>query len=226
MIAALLKALLPAAVIALATAVGAARVLRRLPEPAAQDIPAGEQKVPYADLAERNFLVTCGLTAFGLCWVSWVLLPLSLQPAWVVLGTFGALLALIDLRTTWVPRRLSHVAWLAMVAALALGAAAAGDGWLALRGALGALSAAALYSLVWAVSRGGFGFGDVRFAPLVGAAAAAVSWSVWIWALLLGTVAGGVVGLIRLARQRRGAFPYAPAILAGGYLGLTLSSAF
>ena len=71
---------------------------------------------------------------------------------------------------------------------------------------------------VWLISRGGFGFGDVRFAPLLGAATAADSWTLLWLALLLGTVVGGFMGLLRLAQGRRGAFPYAPSMLIGAYV--------
>lgn len=73
------------------------------------------------------------------------------------------------------------------------------------------------------MTRGGFGFGDVRYAPLVGAATATVSWTLLAWALVLGSLVGAVLGLVRLARRRRGAFAYAPAILAGSYLAVALA---
>jgi leader peptidase (prepilin peptidase) / N-methyltransferase len=57
----------------------------------------------------------------------------------------------------------------------------------------------------------------VRFAPLLGAAAAADSWTLLWWTLLLGSVAGGLMGVLRLAQGRRNAFPYAPSMLAGAY---------
>ena len=94
---------------------------------------------------------------------------------------------------------------------------AAGD-----EGGRGAAVAGALYFIVWLVTRGGFGFGDVRFAPLIGAAAAACSWRLLIWALALGTLVGGVNGLVRLLARRPGAFPYAPSMLAGAYLALVV----
>ena len=75
------------------------------------------------------------------------------------------------------------------------------------------------------MSRGGFGFGDVRFAPLIGAAAAAHSLSLLLWALVLGSLVGAVQGLVRLARRRRAPFPYAPAMLTGAYLALVASAA-
>jgi leader peptidase (prepilin peptidase) / N-methyltransferase len=70
------------------------------------------------------------------------------------------------------------------------------------------------------VTRGGFGFGDVRFAPLLGAATASHSWSLLIWGLTFGTAVGAVHGAGRLARRRVGGFPYAPSMLAGCYLAV------
>ena len=58
----------------------------------------------------------------------------------------------------------------------------------------------------------------MRFAPLVGAATAGHSWSLLIWALLLGSLAGAGHGLLRLALRRAGPFPYAPSMLLGAYL--------
>ena len=49
------------------------------------------------------------------------------------------------------------------------------------RAAAGAAIGGGLYLLVWLLSRGGFGFGDVRFAPLLGAAAAAEPWTLLWW---------------------------------------------
>ena len=87
---------------------------------------------------------------------------------------------------------------------------------------IGAAAAGALYLLIWWFTRGGFGFGDVRFALLVGAAAAGVSLPTLLWALALGSLVGGVYGIVRLARRRPGQFPYAPAMLAGAYLALAI----
>jgi leader peptidase (prepilin peptidase)/N-methyltransferase len=104
------------------------------------------------------------------------------------------------------------------MAIAALVSALLGGGiWIAGRAIVGAAIAGTLYLLVWLISRGGFGFGDVRFAPLLGAASAAGSWTLLWLTLLLGTVIGGVLGLLRLARGRREAFPYAPSMLIGAY---------
>ena len=149
--------------------------------------------------------------------LSWLSLPRYAQPMWSVLAILGVLLAAIDARTSWLPLQLTRVAWLAMAAASLLAAFLGGDPWVAVRAAAGAAIAAGLYLIVWLISRGGFGFGDVRFAPLLGAAAAADSWQLLWLTLLLGTMVGGLVGLLRLALGRRDAFPYAPSMLIGAY---------
>jgi leader peptidase (prepilin peptidase)/N-methyltransferase len=136
---------------------------------------------------------------------------------WSVLAILGVLLAAIDARTSWLPLRLTQIAWLAMAIAALVSALLGGGIWIAGRAIVGAAIAGTLYLLVWLISRGGFGFGDVRFAPLLGAASAAGSWTLLWLTLLLGTVIGGFLGLLRLARGRREAFPYAPSMLIGAY---------
>jgi leader peptidase (prepilin peptidase)/N-methyltransferase len=209
-------------------------VLRRLPEPdpGADPVdhgvepvvtdPAGA-KVPYADLATRPFASVVGaLTAAAVAVAAWAL-PVPLLPAWLVLGTLGLLLAAIDARTTWLPLSLTRVAWLAMAGAVTIGGLL--GGWpQAVRGVVGFGLAGVLFGAIWLLTRGGFGFGDVRYAPLVGAAAASASWTLLAWALVLGSLVGAVVGLVRLAAGRRGGFAYAPSILAGGYLAVTLAA--
>jgi leader peptidase (prepilin peptidase) / N-methyltransferase len=198
--------------IAVAAALVAGPVLRRLPEPA-----DGDGKPLYRDLGSTPFLITCGVLAGVATAVSWLTLPHYAQPAWFVLAIAGVLLASIDARTSWLPLRLTRAAWVAMAVAALLAASLGGDLGVALRAAAGAGIAGGLYFVVWLISRGGFGFGDVRFAPLLGAAAAAESWALLWLTLLLGTVAGGLVGVVRLTRGRREPFPYAPAMLVGAY---------
>lgn len=228
----------PAATIILAVATGSGLglltpvVLRRLPEPPPRDQQAdrpGDQpdgpadtKVPYAALATTPFAAAVGLLAAAAVALAAATLSPAVLPVWLVLGTLGLLLAAIDARTTWLPLTLTRVAWAATAAALAL--AGLIGGWpTGMRGVGGFLLAGALFWLIWRVTAGGFGFGDVRFAPLVGAAAASVSWSLLAWALVLGSLTGALVGLVRLASGRRGPFAYAPSILAGGYLAAALA---
>lgn len=179
-------------------------------------------KIPYASLATQEFALVVGVLATVSVAMTAMALPIAVQPTWLVLGTLGLLLAAIDARTTWLPLPLTRLAWLAMAGAEAVGGLL--GGWLlALRGVGGFLVAGAVFGAAWLLTRGGFGFGDVRYAPLVGAATASTSWTMLAGALLLGSLVGAVVALVRLGAGRRGSFAYAPSILAGGYLAVALN---
>jgi leader peptidase (prepilin peptidase) / N-methyltransferase len=186
--------------------------LWRLPEP----VP-GDGKPIYRDLGTTRFVLVCGALAGVATAISWLTVARYAQPMWSVLAILGVLLAAIDARTSWLPLLLTRIAWLAMAVAAVLAASLGGDVSVAVRSAAGAAIAGGLYLIVWLLSRGGFGFGDVRFAPLLGAAAAADSWTLLWSTLLLGTVSGGIVGVLRLLRGRREGFPYAPSMLVGAY---------
>jgi leader peptidase (prepilin peptidase) / N-methyltransferase len=207
-----LAAVAIAATIAVTSAFLVHPLLQRLPQP----VP-GDGKPIYRDLGTSHFVLVCGALAGVATAISWLTVPRYAQPMWSVLAILGVLLAAIDARTGWLPLRLTRIAWLAMAMASLLAASLGGSVWIVVRSAVGAAIAGGLYLLVWLLSRGGFGFGDVRFAPLLGAAAAANSWTLLWWALLLGTVVGGLVGVLRLVRGRREAFPYAPSMLVGAY---------
>lgn len=85
---------------------------------------------------------------------------------------------------------------------------------------LGAVLGYAIMLLVYALSRGGMGFGDVKFALLfglyLGPALTALS-------LLLGFVIGALVGVILLAlkvKKRKDAIPFGPFLAIGAYLAM------
>ena len=194
-----------AVMIAMTTGLLVRPLLRLLPEP----VP-GDDKPIYRDLGSTRFLLVCGVLAGIAAAVSWLSLPRYAQPMWSVLAILGVLLAAIDARTSWLPLQLTRIAWLAMALATLLAALLGGDVWVAVRSAAGAAIAGGLYLLVWLISRGGFGFGDVRFAPLLGAAAAADSWTLLWWTLLLGTLVGGLFGVLRLALGQPRGVPVRP----------------
>lgn len=187
-------------------------LLVRLPEPAEP-----EGKVPYRELATPRFVGTCtALSAGGACVVALTLSPVA-WPLWWVLCAPALVLVAVDARTTWLPLGLTHLVWAAMVGGAAL-AAFLGGAHLLGRSAVGAGAAALLYLVLWQVSGGGLGFGDVRLAPVLGAAAAAIGWPTLLATLLLGSLFGAAVGVVLMLRRRPGAFAYAPSMLAGAFL--------
>lgn len=209
-------ALLAACLSGLLVAFGAGPILRRLPEPA-PEVPDADTKIGYAQLARPRFLIGCALLSAAAALIAWLRLPLDAQPAWAVLATLGVLLAAIDGVTTWIPGTPTRIGWLLMLVA-AVGSLGLGSGWGdLLRGLAGAAIAWLLYFL-FSLPAGGLAFGDVRFAPLIGAAAGLQSWTLLFAALALGTLVGGIFGLYLLLRKRRGGLPYAPSMLIGAFL--------
>jgi len=187
-------------------------VLVRLPEPAEPD-----GKPLYRALATPRFVVVCTVLAALAGLVVALTVPPAAWPLWWVLAAPALVLVAVDARTTWLPLGLTHVVWAGTLGALALATLLGGVDVL-VRAGVGAAAAALLYLGLWRLSRGGLGFGDVRLAPVLGAAGAAVGWPTLFATLLLGSLAGAVVGAVLALRGRPGAFAYGPSMLAGAFL--------
>ena len=120
-------------------------------------------------LVELLTAVVFGLLAlrFGYTWQ---------LPAYLYLGAIGVALAFIDLDTKRLPDRLTLPSY--PVALILLGAAAfldhTWDSWL--RAILGGLAVGAFYFLLWFVYPSGMGFGDVKFAGVLGIYLGWISW--------------------------------------------------
>lgn len=197
-------------------------VLRRLPEPRVgrRGVTADElaAKLPYAALATPRFRWGCAALATGAA----ALVVATVAPAawsgWLVLATVGVLAAAIDGATTWLPARLTRSGTVLVVLVALAGLPLGNDPSDLLRVLGCAVAAGALFWGCWWVSRGQLAYGDVRMAPLLGAAGGSVSWSMVLLVLLLGTVLGALHGVVRGLARRPGPFPYAPGLVAGAFL--------
>lgn len=187
-------------------------VLARLAEP-----PEPDGKVAYRALATRRFVAVCTTSAAGGALLVSLTLPRATWPLWWVLCAPTLVLVAVDARTTWLPLGLTRLVW-ASAGGAALLTAFLGGTPLLVRSAVGAVGAGLLYLVLWRLSQGALGFGDVRLAPVLGAASAAVGWSTLLSTLLLGSLVGAAVGVLLLLRRRPGAFAYAPSMLAGAFL--------
>ena len=200
-------------VVAAAVAAITPALLLALPSPS--DEPNGR---PYVPLATPGFAVV----AFALMTASGAL-GVALAPEHLVggvgRGTAGVLGGMLDARTGYLPAVLMRAGWVLTATGSVVTTAAIGDSQVFIRGAIGALATTALF---WVFHRfgGGFGFGDVRLAPIVGATASGLSWSTLAGGLLLGGILGVAWGLVYRALGRGKAFPYGPALVAGPYLAL------
>lgn len=208
--------LLAAAAAATSAAAHQRLLVPRLPAPEVRD---GEDSPDYPALASAPDVAGAALLALG-CGL--LVLP-GLPPAqlllWVGYLGAGAALVWVDLRSTWLPRRL-HLACLAQVA-LGLALLAVTDWRSALAGLLGGLLGMAAFHLVWRLGMG-FGYGDVRLAALVGAVAGTAGAQQWVAGFLAGTLAGALWGIGHaVTRRKRSApahFPYGPALWLGPVL--------
>lgn len=178
----------------------------------------------FCDLATPRFRTAVFWCSAGAAGMAFCLARPTLWLAWAALAGPGVLLALVDLRTTYLPTRLVSLA--AAVAAVGAGVAA----WTQesvgplLWAGIGGAGATALFWLLWWASRGRLGFGDVRLAGLIGLVAGATSPHLVSWAIFLGALASALWGVgVRWRRGADGAFPYGPGFLLGPFLALALS---
>jgi leader peptidase (prepilin peptidase)/N-methyltransferase len=203
--------------------IGGPVLLRRLPEPA--DLNVDQTKIKYAELGSGRFAMITGALAVAGTALAVLTQPAAYWTCWLVYGVVAVLLAGIDARTTWLPSPLIYAGWIGLALAAAFGVIMERDhAWSSLLPIVaGAVIAGGGYFLLWMITGGrGIAFGDVRLMPLVGSIAGTMSWSGIYWSLLLGSVVGAVIGLARLARNRRGPFPYAPALVLGPYAAAAL----
>ncbi|MGV8845800.1 prepilin peptidase [Tessaracoccus sp.] len=146
-------------------------------------------------------------------------------PLWLYLAAAGTALFLIDVDHKRLPDVIVLPSW-GVVLVGVLGAAVfapnasthlAHAGW-------GALAFTALYSLIFYGTLGrGMGFGDVKLAPILGAALGWFGWGSTLVGLLGGFVIGGVVGIGLIAfgsMGRKARIPHGPFMLTGTLLGL------
>ncbi len=190
-------------------------LLRALPAPV--DEPGAD---PYRRLATPATAIVVFVTVALAGTLVVVVIPTA-APVWLGLVGPGVLAAVVDARTGYLPKRLAQAAWLLTATGLL-----AASGWLGVdalvRAVLGALAAGALFWAFWRFG-GGFGFGDVRLAPVIGAASAVVGWPLLAGALILGGLLGVGWGVAWRASGRGRAFPYGPALVAGPFLAIAAS---
>lgn len=194
-------------------------VLPRLAEPVTD-----EAKRPYASLAGwRETLLVAVVGAAAGAYAA-LLAPTGTMPQWLVLATVGVCLAAVDGLTTWIPARPARWAWLVMAGGITTASALPDVTWRDLtRSLAGAAAYGAFYFVAWLITRRGFGFGDVRFVPLIGAATAAVSWTTWYAGLACGCLLALAHALVRMVRRAPGLHPWAPGLLLGGFAALLLN---
>jgi len=161
--------------------------------------------------------------------MAWTVGFSPILPLWLYLAAAGTALFLIDIDVKRLPDVIVWPSW--VVTVVCLGAAAlftpgagghlAHAGWGALT--FGGLYAVAFYGSALVYGAGAFGFGDVKLAPVLGAALGWFGWGPTLVGLMGAFAIGAVVGLVLMVSRilpRMSKVPYGPFMLTGALAGL------
>jgi leader peptidase (prepilin peptidase) / N-methyltransferase len=162
--------------------------------------------------------------------MAWAVGFTPILPLWLYLAAAGTALFLIDIDHKRLPDVIVKPSW--VVTLVGLGAAAiftTGAGEHLAHAGWGALTFGGLYALIFYGTLGrGMGFGDVKLAPILGAALGWFGWGATLVGLMGGFVIGGVVGLGLImfgSLGRKSRIPHGPFMLAGALVGLLFGPA-
>jgi leader peptidase (prepilin peptidase) / N-methyltransferase len=150
-------------------------------------------------------------------------------PAYCILSATLLAQTWIDLRTQRLPREITYTGMALGGAALAVAAVVLGEPeriWMA---ALGAVIALVTMWLIYTLSRGGMGDGDVRLAPLLGMFLGWLNPGIVLPGLFFGFIAGAVVGVALMAVDRAGrrtAVPFGPFLALGTIVAVFVGQHF
>ncbi|HVR34048.1 MAG TPA: A24 family peptidase [Acidimicrobiia bacterium] len=175
---------------------------------------------PWIWLASGIVFAAAGVVTAG----EWALLP-----AYLVVAATSVVLFVTDIDHKLIPNRVLYPATLATAVLLGAGAVIESRTDRLLPALLGAAGYFGALFLVYLVARGGFGFGDVKLAVLLGAVTAFQSQRTALLAVFFTGVIGGVPAIVLLLSRRvRGGdeMPYGPPMLAGAWAALVFGEAF
>ena len=153
---------------------------------------------------------------FGL--FAWKFGPDWALPAYCALGAGLVALSWIDLRTKRLPRKIIYVTAAIGLPLLAIAALVRHEPRRLWMMALGAACALAFMGVVYVLSRGGMGDGDVRLSPLLGAYLGWLNPGLVAVGLFMGFLAGAIVGVAMMTQGRAGrktAVPFGPFLALG-----------
>ena len=159
-------------------------------------------------------------TAAAFAGLTWYLLGREpgLIPWFLVLAAGCIALAIIDLETKRLPQPITVTLAIVSIPGFIVAGLVSGE-WPLLRVALSALMWLLVFGIPWYATAGrGVGFGDVKLAPVIGAALGWLGWSVSVVGLAAGLLLGTVVGLGLIVASRAGrktAVPYGPFMITG-----------
>jgi leader peptidase (prepilin peptidase)/N-methyltransferase len=148
---------------------------------------------------------------------------LAAAPAFLTFAAVGLALALIDAQTHRLPDRLVLPSYPVLAALLAGASGLRADWWSFVRAIIGGAVLFSFFLLVVLAYPAGLGFGDVKFAGLVGGVLAYLSWSALILGVFAGFLFAAIVGVLLLAAGRASGstqMAFGPFMVLGALLGV------
>lgn len=149
-------------------------------------------------------------------------------PAFWLAAAAGVTLTLTDLDHKRIPNKILFPAIAAGTALLGVAALVEGDPAPFLRALGGGAAYFGLLFVVAIAARGGFGFGDVKLAFLLGMFAGWVSWASVVVAAVAAFLVGGVVAiglLLAGSADRKDAIPFGPSMIVGAVIAIAWGDA-
>jgi leader peptidase (prepilin peptidase)/N-methyltransferase len=150
-------------------------------------------------------------------------------PAYCILMSVLLVQTWIDLKTKRLPREITYTGIVLGAIALTVAAVVLDEPERIWMMVLGAVIALATMWLIYAVSRGGMGDGDVRFAPLLGMYLGWLNPGIVLPGLFFGFLAGALVGVVMMAFDRAGrrtAVPFGPFLALGTVVAIFVGQHF
>lgn len=178
------------------------------------------RREPWIWLTSGVLFVAAGIVTAD----EWLLLP-----AYLVVAVVSIVLLITDIDHKLIPNRVLYPATAITVVLLVLGALAESRTDRLLPALIGGAGYFATLFFVYLVARGGFGFGDVKLAFVLGAVAAFQSQRTVLLAVFFTGIIGGIPAIVLLvSRRAKGSdeMPYGPPMLAGAWAALVFGDAF
>jgi leader peptidase (prepilin peptidase) / N-methyltransferase len=150
-------------------------------------------------------------------------------PAYCILMAVLVAQTWIDLKTKRLPREITYTGIVLGGLALAVAAIVVDEPERVWMMALGAAIALVAMWLIYTLSRGGMGDGDVRLAPLLGMYLGWLNPGIVLPGLFFGFIAGAVVGVAMMAIDRAGrrtAVPFGPFLALGTVVAVFVGQHF
>ncbi len=151
-----------------------------------------------------------------------------LLPAYLLMASTALALSVVDLFTYRLPDRITFPVLYATIPLMVVISLVRGEPRQLLWAAVGALGYWGLLALLWLISPRSMGYGDVKFARILGLYLGWIHPVLPIYALLVSGVSASVIGIgvVIAARDHKRAFPFGPWMAVGCIVAILWSGTF